>query len=75
MSPVTSPEESVKVLLHHLVLLVHGEEGQDLVEYGLLGLFLGLAGLLAWSAIAAGIGTSYVGYDSDVQGLWEPRDP
>ena len=51
------------------------EDGQDLVEYGLLGLFVGLAGLLTWNAIAAGIGTSYVGYDSGVQGLWEPRDP
>ena len=51
------------------------EDGQDLVEYGLLGLFVGLAGLLAWNAIAAGIGTSYVGYDTGVQGLWEPRDP
>ena len=55
--------------------LFRREDGQDLVEYGLLGLFVGLAGLLAWNAIAAGIGTSYVGYDSGVQGLWEPRDP
>ena len=55
--------------------LFRHDEGQDLVEYGLLGLFVGLAGLLVWNAIAAGIGTSYVGYDSSVQGLWEPRDP
>jgi Flp pilus assembly pilin Flp len=55
--------------------LFRREDGQDLVEYGLLGLFVGLAGLAAWNAIAAAIGTSYAGYDSGVQGLWEPRDP
>ena len=62
-------------LARQFVDLLRHDEGQDLVEYGLLGLFLGLAGLLAWNAIAAGIGTSYVGYDTGVQGLWEPRDP
>jgi len=62
-------------LAGRFVDLFRHEEGQDLVEYGLLALFVGLAGLAAWNAIAAGIGASYVGYDTDVQGLWEPRDP
>jgi Flp pilus assembly pilin Flp len=51
------------------------EDAQDLVEYGLLGLFVGLAGLAVWNAIVSALGTAYTGYDSSVQGLWEPNDP
>ena len=58
-----------------LLDLLQLDDGQDLVEYGLLGLFIGIVGIVAWNAIAAAIGTSYTGYDSGVQGLWEPNDP
>ena len=58
-----------------LFALLSDEDGQDLVEYGLLALFIGLAGLAAWQAIVTGLGTSYSGYDSGVQGLWEPGNP
>lgn len=58
-----------------LIGFLREEEGQDLVEYGLLALFIGLAGIATWQAIVTGLGTSYAGYDSGVQGLWEPRDP
>ena len=51
------------------------EQGQDLVEYALLGLFVGLAGLTAWNAIASALGIAYTGYDSGVQALWEPKNP
>jgi Flp pilus assembly pilin Flp len=58
-----------------VVGLIRDDGGQDLVEYGLLGLFVGLAGLAAWQAIVTGLGTSYSGYDSGVQSLWVPNDP
>jgi Flp pilus assembly pilin Flp len=58
-----------------LITLFYDEEGQDLVEYGLLALFIGLAGIATWQAIVTGLGTSYSGYDADVQSLWVPGNP
>jgi len=55
--------------------LVGDDAGQDLIEYALLALFIGVAALVAWQAIATAIGTSYPSYDSGVQGIWEPPDP
>jgi len=51
------------------------DDGQDLVEYGLLALFVALAGAAVWDAVVVGLSASYSGYDFGVQGLWEPRDP
>lgn len=51
------------------------DDGQDLVEYGLLGLFVALAGLAVWNAIVVALHASYTGYDSGVQALWEPENP
>jgi Flp pilus assembly pilin Flp len=65
----------VNACLQRLLELLREEEGQDLVEYGLLALFIGIAGLAVWQAIVACLGASYSGYDSGVQGLWEPEDP
>jgi Flp pilus assembly pilin Flp len=55
--------------------LIEDESGQELAEYALLALFLGLAGLVVWNAIALLIGGLYQGYDAGVQGAWEPPDP
>jgi Flp pilus assembly pilin Flp len=55
--------------------LVSAEEGQDLVEYGLLAVLVVLASIVTWQAIAAAIGFAYAGYDTGVQGLWEPPPP
>ncbi|MCX6544245.1 MAG: Flp family type IVb pilin [Acidobacteria bacterium] len=65
----------MKLLLRRLGRLLREEDGQDLVEYGLLALFVAVAGVAAWNAIVTGLGTSYLGYDSGVQGLWIPNDP
>lgn len=55
--------------------LVSDDRGQDLAEYALLSLFVGLVGLATWQLIASVIAGDYAGYDSGVQGLWEPPDP
>lgn len=52
-----------------------GDTGQDLVEYALLTMFIGLAGIAAWNAIEDTLGAAYAGYDTKSQGLWEPCDP
>ncbi len=51
------------------------ESGQDLIEYGLLTLFVGLAGVALWVIIEGRIGAAYTSYDSGVQGLWESPAP
>lgn len=44
------------------------EEGQDLVEYALLVLFIVLASVAAWRAIVVAMGLAYGGYDTS---LWD----
>jgi len=51
------------------------DNAQDLAEYALLALFIGLAGILVWSAIASLIGLNYAGYRDNVPALWEPPPP
>lgn len=51
------------------------ERGQDIIEYGLVTAFVGVAGVLAWRGISQAIRAGYIGYDANTQGLWEPRNP
>jgi len=51
------------------------ENAQDLAEYALLALFIGLAGIAVWGGIANLIGLNYAGYRDDVPALWEPPPP
>ena len=50
-----------------LLRLLKDDRGQDLIEYGLLGAFIGTVGILAWQAISVQIGTHYTGWDTSVQ--------
>jgi len=60
----------------HLCRRLFGEEsGQDIIEYALLALLIGVVGVFTWRAIATTIGVNYQSYDSGVQGVWEPPDP
>ena len=43
------------------------EDGQDIVEYGLLAALVGIAAVLAWQTIATQLGGAYTGADADVQ--------
>jgi Flp pilus assembly pilin Flp len=55
--------------------LLRDERGQDLIEYGLLTLFVGLAGVALWVIIEGRINAAYGSYDAGVQGLWESPAP
>jgi Flp pilus assembly pilin Flp len=49
--------------------------GQDLIEYGLLTTFIGLAGAVAWVTIQAAVGHIYGSYVAAAWSLWQPADP
>ena len=49
--------------------------GQDLIEYGLLTAIIGVAGLLALSAISAKMGPAYSGWNTAAQNAWQPCPP
>jgi len=54
---------------------VADERGQDVIEYGLLSALFGIVCIAVWLAIQGSLRTAYVGYDSNVQGLWASPDP
>lgn len=62
-------------MLARLRQLFRQDSGQDLVEYALLTVFVVLASIVVWQAIATAVGGAYGGYDSSVQDLWAPCDP
>jgi Flp pilus assembly pilin Flp len=51
------------------------EDAQDLVEYAMLGMFVGVVGVLVWNNIVTLLGARYSEYNSNVQDLWVPPDP
>ena len=51
------------------------EQGQDLVEYALLGAFVAIATIVGLRAIQSAIGNQYGTWDTGEQNLWEPPQP
>ncbi len=51
------------------------EDAQDLVEYAMLGMFVGVVGVLVWNNIVTLLGARYGEYNTNVQDLWVPPDP
>jgi hypothetical protein len=54
------------------------DEGQDVVEYALLGAFIGIAGWLTLTNLDDTVGdiyTSWLNPDSGVPSLWVPPEP
>jgi Flp pilus assembly pilin Flp len=51
------------------------DEGQDLVEYALLGGTLAFAGLVAMNAFDDVIRAVYTSWNASTQAIWEPQDP
>lgn len=51
------------------------DDGQDLVEYVLLGATVALAGLVTMNAFGDVINAVYTSWDSGTQAVWEPQDP
>jgi Flp pilus assembly pilin Flp len=48
--------------------LIDEDFGQDLIEYALLGVIVGIASVLTWKALATAVGDVYGAADADVQG-------
>lgn len=55
--------------------IVRDDGGQDLIEYALLGSFIGLVGVLAFQAMGGNINSIYRSWDSAVANQWEPSAP
>jgi Flp pilus assembly pilin Flp len=51
------------------------DSGQDLIEYALLATLVGIVGVLAFQAMGSNMNTIYGGWDTAVQGKWEPQSP
>ena len=51
------------------------EDAQDLMEYALLGVFVGVVGVLVWNNIVSLLGIRYGEYNTNVQDLWVQPDP
>jgi Flp pilus assembly pilin Flp len=51
------------------------ENGQDLIEYMLLGSVIAIAGWLGMQAIGTNMNTTYRSWDTATQDIWEVPDP
>lgn len=51
------------------------ESGQDLLEYALLALIIGLAGILAFPLIVSKLSNGYTTGNTAIQADWQPCDP
>jgi Flp pilus assembly pilin Flp len=51
------------------------DDAQELIEYALLGIFIGVVGVLVWNSIVTLLGVRYGEYNTNVQELWVPPDP
>ena len=58
-----------------LLRFLRDEDAQDLMEYALLGIFVGVVGVVVWNNIVTLLGLRYSEYNSNVQDLWDPPDP
>jgi Flp pilus assembly pilin Flp len=51
------------------------DSGQDLVEYVLLGAFIGVVAVIVWANISTLIGLRYAEYNTNVNDLWASPEP
>ena len=58
-----------------ILSFIEDEDGQDLVEYALLTVFVALTGALAFNLLSSSIGSAYAGWDAAEQNLRCPPDP
>jgi len=56
-------------MIRTLARVLREEDGQDLIEYALLGSLIGIVGIVAWANVASAIGATYGGWDAHVQTL------
>jgi Flp pilus assembly pilin Flp len=62
-------------VLVRLRQFVRDDDAQDLMEYAMLGLFIGVVGVIVWNNIVTLLGDRYTEYNTNVQDLWVPPDP
>ncbi len=62
--------------MRSLMTRLLGEEtGQDLIEYALLGVFLGLVGIAALGAVKAAINNTYGKWNTGNNNNWQMPEP
>lgn len=61
--------------MHPFRRLVSDEDGQDLVEYAFLCLFVALATIAGWIAIRDAMTGTYAALDTAEQDIWRAPDP
>lgn len=59
----------------HLRRLLTDLRGDDVIEYSLLTLAFGIIGVVVWSLIGSDLQTALVGWDGNMQGLWDVPNP
>ncbi len=62
-------------LLRLVRALVADERGQDLVEYALLGTFVGLVGVAAFSSLETAIQNTYATWNTNNNSNWQMPAP
>ena len=62
-------------MTHPLSRWLAEDDGQDLVEYVLLGATVAFAGLLVMNNFDDVISAVYTSWDGGTQAIWEPQDP
>ena len=62
-------------MTHWLRRWLTEDDGQDLVEYVLLGATVAFAGLVAMNTFDDVINAVYTSWDASTQAIWEPQDP
>ena len=51
------------------------ESGQDVLEYALLAVIIGIAGILVFPLIVNKLSNNYSNSNTSIQADWEPCDP
>jgi Flp pilus assembly pilin Flp len=72
MTMVRSGCESLRT---ELLRLYRDEEGQDLIEYGLLSAIIGISSLLLYTNVAPAMSAAYLSRLDAHRDAWTPPDP
>jgi Flp pilus assembly pilin Flp len=56
-------------------VFVRDDDGQDVIEYGLLSAFFGIVCIAVWLSIEDRLRTNYQNYDSNTQSIWASPNP
>jgi len=57
------------------ITLLCSDEGQDLIEYGLLAAIVALSGVLVFPLIQSRMGGLFTNWGQNVHNVWTPNNP